>query len=79
LSDCAKVSTACPNSNAQDPDKYVICIYTYDSDDIDDVRRVREKLRDLGITHKIPYKTDNATMEGNYLVRGHKRISKYFE
>ncbi len=37
----AKVSTSRPNPNARDPDKHVICVYTYDSDDIKDVMRIR--------------------------------------
>ncbi|MFX1295275.1 MAG: putative phosphothreonine lyase domain-containing protein [Promethearchaeota archaeon] len=75
----AKVSTARPNPNAQDPEKHVICVYTYNSDDVEDVRRIRQRLRELGITQKIPYKTDKATLEGKYAKRGHKKISKYFE
>src|SRR2546425_12674646 len=53
----SKVSTAKPNPNAVDPSHRVICVYTYDSEDEDDVMRVREELRRLGFTDKIPYKT----------------------
>lgn len=75
----AKVSTTKPNSNAEDPTKHVICVYTYDVDDVADVRRVRAELRKLGVTWRIPYKTDRATEKGLYRVRGHTRISQYFE
>lgn len=79
LGSFAKVSTSLPNPNAQDPNKHVICVYTYDSDDVKDVMRIRQKLRELGITQKIPYKTDKATLERKYAIRGHKKISKYYE
>ena len=75
----AKVSTALPNPNASKADTHVICVYTYDVDDVDDVRRVRQRLRDIGIVAKIPYKTDDATYAGKYALRGDKRISSYFE
>jgi len=75
----AKVSTSRPSPNAQDPNKHVICVYTYDSEDVEDVMRIRQRLRELGITNKIPYKTDRATMNGKYAIRGHKKISKYVE
>lgn len=75
----AKVSTTRPNPNASKADTHVICVYTYDVDDVDDVRRVRQRLRDLGIVAKIPYKTDDATYAGKYAVRGDKRISSFFE
>lgn len=79
LGDSSKVATARPNSNATDQNKKVICVYTYDWTDEDDVRRVREELRQLGVTRKIPYKADQDTMEGKYRKTGHTRISKYYE
>lgn len=75
----AKVSTARPNPNAKNPNEHVICVYTYDYRDRGDVDRIRAALRDLGITWKIPYKTDAATRAGQYQVRGHTRISTYYE
>ena len=78
LGQTSKVATAGPNRNTNDPNMKVICVYTYDSDDQEDVMRVRNTLRKLGITQKIPYKTDKATIEGRYQNRGHKRISKYY-
>lgn len=79
LGDYAKVSTARPSPNAAAPRTHVICVYTYDADDEDDVRRVRNSLRDLGFVKPIAYKTDQATFDGRYQVRGHQRISKYYE
>lgn len=79
LGQASKVATSRPNRNANDPNMKVICVYTYDSDDDNDVMRVRDILRKLGITQKIPYKTDKATLEGKYQNRGHKKISKYYE
>jgi hypothetical protein len=79
LGDSAKVATAKPNPNSSDPSKKVICVYTYDWTDEEDVRRIRDELRALGIVSKIPYKTDGDTSAGRYAKRGHKRISKYYE
>lgn len=75
----AKVSTAKPNPNATKSSKRVICVYTYDYTDEEDVRRIREELRKLGIASRIPYKTDEDTLSGKYQKTGHKRISKYYE
>lgn len=77
LGDASKCSTAKPNPNSKGIDQ-VICVYTYDSNDVKDVMRIRKQLTKLGIEGKIPYKTDQAAREGKYSVRGHKRISKYY-
>ncbi|MGA2602654.1 MAG: putative phosphothreonine lyase domain-containing protein [Verrucomicrobiia bacterium] len=79
LGSAAKVSTAKPNPNSTDSSKHVICVYTYDATDETDVRQIRSSLRDLGITSKIPYKTDDATLRGKYRKSGDKRISLYYE
>ena len=79
LGDRAKVSTAKPNPLATDPNKKVICVYTYDWTDEVDVRRIREELRKLGVTDKIPYKSDEDTLSGKYRITGYTRISKYYE
>jgi hypothetical protein len=79
LGDSAKVATAKRNPNAGNSDAKVICVYTYDWADEKDVRRVREELRKLGVTNKIPYKADQDTLAGKYRVRGDTRISKYYE
>ena len=79
LGSASKVSTARPNPNANDPSQHVVCVYTYDWTDESDVRRIREELRKLGFTNKLPYKSDEDTMEGKYRVTGHRKISKYYE
>lgn len=79
LGSSAKVSTARPNPHGDNPRQHIICVYTYDSDDHDDVMRVRASLRELGFTAPIPYKTDEATLQGKYWTEGHRRISKYYE
>ncbi|MBM3261602.1 DUF1917 domain-containing protein [Candidatus Kaiserbacteria bacterium] len=57
----------------------VICVYTYDWKDHDDVMRIRSELRTIGIAKKIPYKTDENTERGIYRAGGSKRISAYCE
>jgi hypothetical protein len=75
----SKCATMLPNPNALDPSEKVICVYTYDVVDEDDRSRIREALRSLGFTQKIHYKTDAATREGRYAVRGDRDISARFE
>lgn len=79
LGHAAKVSTALPNPLSPDPKKHVICVYTADEDDATEVRRVREALRELGITWKIPYKSDAATRAGQYEVTIGGPAAKYYE
>jgi len=74
----SKVSTMRPNPNSTDSSKGVICVYTYDWQDEDDAMRIREELRKLGITEKIPYKSDIDTFSGKYKVKGDTKISKYY-
>ncbi len=78
LGNASKVATARPNPNARDANMKVICVYSYDSDDKQDVMRIRGELKKLGIIQKIPYKPDKATLERKYSIRGHKNISKYY-
>lgn len=79
LGDSAKVATAKKKPLYEDSNVKVICVYTYDWADEKDVRRIREELKKLGITNKIPYKTDQDTYDGKYLINGNKNISKYYE
>ena len=62
----AKAATARPNPRATSPQTKLICVYTRDWQDRDDVRRVLGKLRDLGVSWRLAYKTDEATVAGVY-------------
>jgi hypothetical protein len=78
LGGSAKVSTAKENPNAKDLKAGVICVYTHDVDDVADCRRVREALRELGVTWKVPDKTDADTIAGRYATNGN-RVSRLYE
>lgn len=54
LGSYSKASTASLPSTAQ-TGVHTICIYTYDRNDREDVLRIREALRELGIEQKIQY------------------------
>lgn len=56
MGNCAKVSTA--GSAAPRDGRHVICVYTYDHEDKDDVMRIRQSLRECGILRPISYKRD---------------------
>lgn len=78
----SKVSTSRPNPNSRDPNTGVICVYTYNNEDMDDVMEIRESLRKLGFGRRLVYKTDQATREGRYAHtrRSHRsaqRVTKY--
>ena len=75
----AKVATARSTQNSPDPNRHVICVYTYDSDDVADVRRIRASLRELGFVGRLAYKPDADTDAGSYKNRGYRGISKYLE
>jgi superfamily II DNA or RNA helicase len=78
LGSSSKVATMKQNPNAASPDTRVICVYTYDVEDETDCSRVRDALRQLGVTWKIPYKTDEDTVTGKYSKSG-VRVSKRYE
>ncbi len=59
----SKSSTAL---GAKETKSYVICIYTYDSRDLDDVYRVRNALKENGFTKPLHYKRDIETIKGVY-------------
>ncbi len=73
----AKAATAKPNPYAISQNEKVICVYTYNWLDIDDVYRVEKELRKIGINSTIFYKTDDDSIERNYKITGAKGISKY--
>lgn len=75
----AKAATAKPNGLGKNPWIKVICVYTYDSSDVQDVMRVRLRLRELGFTKKLSYKTDTATRAGIYSGDSPNPISLYYE
>jgi hypothetical protein len=50
-------------------DKFVICVYTADYRDEEDVYRVRKRLKELGFRKKLDYKTDEATRNGTNIYR----------
>ncbi len=64
----AKVSTSRP-SGYKSPD-HVICIYTYDFRNKANVGEVLKRLREIGITGKLYYKSDQATLSGVYTIEG---------
>lgn len=70
----AKVSTRINRKTSQ-RGQYVICVYTYDYEDSADARRIREALRDMGFMQKLPYKSNEDTLNGFY----GSGNSKYFE
>lgn len=76
---CVKVSTAKPKPNVINSNQHVICVYTYDWKDEEDVCRIRRALGDLGVVWEIGYKTDQDTGAGLYAVHGNKGICKYHE
>lgn len=59
----AKTSTAMSSANY---DNYVICVYTNNWEDMDDLKKSREVLRELGFTDPISYKRDVETMNHVY-------------
>ncbi len=73
----AKAATAKPNPNATSSNEKVICVYTYNWLDKDDVFRVEKTLRSIGIKQTLYYKADSDTSGGQYKNRGDKNISKY--
>jgi hypothetical protein len=60
---CAKVSTGLRSLGR---DGHVICVYTRDWEDGQDVFRVREILRSLGFVEELGYKRDIDTLNGVY-------------
>ncbi|MFC1704723.1 putative phosphothreonine lyase domain-containing protein [Nanoarchaeota archaeon] len=82
LGDDSKCATAKPNPEATNPKVKVICIYTYDSTDREDVGRIAWKIYDILKSLSIEftylnYKENRATRQGKYKGKGHKKISKY--
>jgi len=68
----AKVATALLGKNI-----YVICVYTPNYLDINDVMNVREKLRELGFNQTLYYKPDIYTHLGIYSKNPYVKASRY--
>lgn len=73
----AKVATA-KQSPLSSSDAKVICVYTYDYEDQKDVMRIRQRLREMGFTKPLSYKTDVDTLSGKYSFTTRERISRYY-
>lgn len=50
-----------PSAN---PSEHVICVYSYDYSDENDVKRIRQALYKIGIDQPLGYKTDEDTAAG---------------
>lgn len=72
LGPSAKVSTAKPNPNAKDNDTRVICVFTEDFNDQEDVRRIEKELRALGVSNRMIYKLDRDV--GKYAHQGEQGL-----
>jgi hypothetical protein len=64
----AKVSTSRPSGYKSS--NHVICVYTHDFRDKANVGEVLKRLRKIGITGKLYYKSDQATLNGVYTTEG---------
>lgn len=73
----AKCSTAKENPNSLNKKSGVICVYTYDSNGKQDLKRIAEELFKIEDVERLFYKEDNATLDGKYANRGDKNISKW--
>jgi Domain of unknown function (DUF1917) len=73
----AKVATMMENKNAISKDHKLICIYVNDYTDLSDVGRVLAWLRRLGFTETIRFKTDQATLAGEYSKRNAGPVTLY--
>ncbi|NYT05333.1 MAG: DUF1917 domain-containing protein [Methanomicrobiales archaeon] len=71
----ARVSTVKPNPDARD-ERIVIYVHTADWEDEDDVMRVRDVLRELGVEQRIGYKRNIETYHGEYSEKG-KKVTFY--
>lgn len=74
LGPSSKSSTAIINLNAQDVDIKVICVFTEDFNDKNDVERVEKNLRTIGVQNKLIYKLDKDV--GKYVKDGHKNLDQ---
>jgi hypothetical protein len=73
----AKVATMKKNRLENSKDHKLICIYVNDYTDLSDVGRVLAWLRRLGFTEAIRFKTDQATLAGEYSKRNAGPVTLY--
>ena len=68
----SKVSTQKRSSENFDKNTFVICVYTEDFNNKEDINRVEKKLRDLGIKNELSYKLNKDA--GKYEFQGFKNL-----
>ena len=74
----AKCSTGLENPNANEPNTGVIIVYTKNYEDKADVKRAADLIiKSLDYKAFIYYKTDQATLSGQYSKSTNKRVSLY--
>lgn len=73
LGNVCKTSTK--KNSSKNNNSFVICIYTYDFNDKDDILRVRENLKLLGFNNVLKYKRDIETKKGIYGSKNENLIS----
>jgi hypothetical protein len=66
-----------PASKGEDPNARVIAVYTYDWKDKKDVMRVRDKLKQLGFSKALNYKTQADTAAGKYYETDSYHLNKF--
>ncbi len=59
----SKVSTR-PAAGQTHPDERLLCVRTYNADDLDDVERVKTALIDMGLTENLVYSRDKDPSDG---------------
>jgi hypothetical protein len=64
LGNMSKVATAL--SSLSYKGIHVICVYSYDSRDMDDVVRIRDSLKNIGFDYPLHYKRDIETIKDVY-------------
>ena len=74
----AKCSTSLDNPNSWAPNSGVLIVYTKNYDDRADVKRSADLIRkNIDYKQYLYYKTDEATLTGQYRKTGNKRVSMY--
>lgn len=74
----SKAATSLYNPHSNSQSEKVICVYTYNFEDKNDVYRVEIAIRDLGIKEALCYKTDDATLQGKYKIKGDVNICIHY-